>query len=122
MGHLAAARSRYLANLSMSDGPGKSTNPGAHMPTSGLSRPPRDHDQYDSSEDEDQDGGLHGGVFDGGAEEDDGQVEGGVPSRRTQWLLVDLDEWIALKNGQQQGGVDADMLSALDLGDAMQGF
>ncbi|KKY37936.1 hypothetical protein UCDDA912_g02154 [Diaporthe ampelina] len=116
MDHFEAARSRYLANLRMSDGPG---NPGPHMPMQSLSVPSRTNDECDTSGDEDDD--FHGVFFDGGVE-DNGQVEEGVPSHHSQWLLVKLDEWTALKNGQQQGGVDVDMLSALDLGDAMQGF
>ncbi|KAG6362689.1 hypothetical protein INS49_007782 [Diaporthe citri] len=115
MGHFEAARSRYLANLNNSLGTGSQSNLGPHKPTPGFSMPPRNQDQYASSEDEDDD--FQGGMLDGGVE-DNTQVEEGVPSSHTQWFLVKLDNWMASKNGQQQGGVDVDMLSALDLVDA----
>lgn len=116
MDHFEAARARYLANLKAADGarnPSMPEFPQKHAMGSENWR--RGDGQDDSSDDEDD--GLRGGAFDGGAE-DDGQVEGGVPSELTQWFLVKLDKWTASKNEQQQEGVDIDMLSALDLGEA----
>ncbi|KAK7734772.1 hypothetical protein SLS63_004192 [Diaporthe eres] len=115
MGHFEAARSRYLANLNNSLDTGNQSSLGSYKRTLGFSVPPRNQDQYASSEDENDE--FRGGIFDGGVE-DNTQVEEGVPSPHTQWFLTKLDNWIASKSGQQQSGVDADMLSALDLGDA----
>lgn len=117
MGHFEAARARYLANLKAVDGARNPSIPESPFQkhATGSENWRRGDGQDDSSEDEDD--GLRGGAFDGGAE-DDGQVEGGVPSELTQWFLVKLDKWTASKNGQQQEGVDVDMLSALDLGEA----
>lgn len=115
MGHFEAARSRYLANLNNSLNTGDQSNLGLHKPTPGFGMPPRNQDRYASSEDENDE--FQGGIFDGGVE-DNTQVEEGVPSPHTQWFLTKLDNWIASKSGQKQGGVDTDMLSALDLGDA----
>lgn len=72
---------------------------------------PRNGNQYDSDNEDD---GVPGGIEDGGLE-DNAQVEEGVPSGYTVWFLRQLDEWIALKNGPSQGGVEVDMFSALDL-------
>lgn len=74
------------------------------------------YDDSSSSDDEDGVDGPHGGYFDGGVEDDDGQVEDEVPSYQTQWFLVNLDRFMASKGGEQHKGVDGDMLSALDLG------
>lgn len=115
MGHYEAARSRYLANLRDSFDAGNESKLGPRKPTQGFAMPPRNQNQYDSSDDENED--FQGGVFDGSVE-DNAQVEEGVPSAHTQWFLAKLDGWTASKSGQQQGGVDVDMLSALDLADA----
>ena len=115
MGHFEAARARYLVDLKTADNPRALSDPGLQKPTVGLRKLPQGHGQYDSDSDEDD--GLRGGLLNGGAE-DNGQVEEGVPSGLTQWFLVKLDQWMALKNGQQEEDVDVDMLSALDLADA----
>lgn len=117
MSHFEAARARYLADLKTAHGPSTASNPAYHQKdAAGFGKLPRSDDgQDDSSEDEND--GLRGGVFDGGVEDDGGQIEEGVPSNLTQWFLVKLDKWTASKNEQQQEGVDVNMLSALDLGD-----
>ncbi|KAI7785650.1 hypothetical protein LA080_006670 [Diaporthe eres] len=114
MGHFEIARSRYLANLNYSLDAGNQSSLGPHKPAPGFGKPPGNQGQYASSEDENDD--LQGGIFDGGVE-DNTQVEEGVPSSHTQWFLAKLDNWMSSKNGQQQGGVDVDMLSALGLGE-----
>lgn len=110
--HFEAARARYLANLNTALDQDNQSNLVATKPMRGLGMLPRNNDQYDS--DEDEDGGIRGIVEDGGAE-DNAQVEEGVPSSHTQWFLTQLDKWMALKNGQPQGGVDIEMLSALNM-------
>lgn len=72
---------------------------------------PRKGGQYDSDNEDD---GVQAGIEDGGIE-DNAQVEEGVPSGYTVWFLRQLDQWRVLKNGPPQGGVEIDMLSALDL-------
>lgn len=116
IGHFEAARSRYLANLNMSDGGQASMSipVAAPKPAQGSGAVPRNNGRHDSSSDEDDDG-ARADLSDGGGE-DNAQVEDGVASPHTKWLLVKLDHWIASKSGQQQGGADVDMLSALDLG------
>lgn len=113
IGHFEAARSRYLANLNMSGGQASMSGPVAPKPVQGFGAAPRGA-RYDSSDNEDDDG-ARADLSDGGGE-DNAQVEDGVLSSHTKWFLVKLDQWIASKSGQQQGGADVDMLSALDLG------
>lgn len=115
--HFETARAQYLANLKDAHDRLPSTNNSFHQTgAAGLGKLPRDGDrQYDSSEDEDEDKGPRGGMFDGGAE-DDGQVAEDIPSKPGQWFLVNLDRFTASKGGQQKGGVDGAMLSTLDLG------
>lgn len=117
IGHFEAARSRYLANLNMSAGQtSTSITATAHKPAQGFGAPPRNSGRYDASDSED-DEGARADLSDGGSGgEDNTQVEDDVPSPHTKWFLVKIDQWIASKIGQQQGGADVDMLSALDLG------
>lgn len=116
IGHFEAARARYLASLKAGDGARTASMPEFPQKHARDTENWRGGDGQDDSSDEEEDG-LRGGAFDGGAE-DDGQVEGGVPSELTQWFLEKLDKWTASKNEQQQEVVDVDMLSALDLGEA----
>jgi hypothetical protein len=141
--HFETARARYLASLRTADGGDDNNNntSGSNAflfqkkmmkkNAPGLGRPSRghhnSHNQLESS-DSDSDGeggyrGLTGTVAFGGVrgvveeeDDDDAQVEGGVPSGQTKLLLGMLDRWMALKNGKE-GDVDVDMLSALDLAD-----
>lgn len=118
MSHFETARARYLANLKKNThGKRPSNNTPFHQTgAAGFGKLARGDDrQCDSSGDEDD--APRRGVLDGGAE-DDGQVAEGVPSERGQWFLMKLDEFMASRGGQQQGGVDGDMLSALHLGGA----
>ncbi|KAJ0107198.1 hypothetical protein J7T55_007568 [Diaporthe amygdali] len=115
MSHFEAARSRYLSNLNTSNNWANQRDPGSHKPTPPFALPPRNLDLDDSSDDEDC--GVRGGVSDGDIE-DNGQVEDGELRGRSQRFIMKLDKWMAFKNGQQQDSIDADMLSALDLGNA----
>lgn len=111
IGHFEAARTRYLNNLNTSIDQGNQNNPAALKPKQGFGMLPRNGNQYDSDNEDD---GAQVGIEDGGIE-DNAQVEEDVPSGYTVWFLRQLDEWIALKNGPSQGGVEVDMFSALDL-------
>lgn len=111
IGHFEAARSRYLANLNNSSNQSDQSNPFTLKPKQGFGMLPRKGGQYDSDNEDD---GVQAGIEDGGIE-DNAQVEEGVPSGYTVWFLLQLDQWRVLKNGPPQGGVEIDMLSALDL-------
>ncbi|KAG8157285.1 hypothetical protein KVR01_012993 [Diaporthe batatas] len=121
MGHFETARARYLASLKDDAHHGATTPSGNAAPYQAdamdCGEMPRGGRGYDSSDDE-EDGHPRVGIVDG-RPEDGGQVDEGVPSELGQWFLVNLDRFTASKGGQQQGGgLDADMLSALDLGGA----
>lgn len=113
--HFEAARSRYLSNLNSSNDCDNRRNPGSYSPTPLFALTPRNLDLRDSSDDENY--GARGGVSEGDIE-DNGQVEDGELRGRSQRFIMKLDKWMAFKNGQQQDSIDADMLSALDLGNA----
>lgn len=111
IGHFEAARSRYLKNLNTSVDQGHQNSSYTLKPKQEFGMLSRNGNQYDSDNEDD---GAQAGIEDGGIE-DNAQVEDGVPSGYTVWFLRQLDEWIALKNGLAQGGVEVDMFSALDL-------
>ncbi|KAK2611561.1 hypothetical protein N8I77_004894 [Diaporthe amygdali] len=113
--HFEAARSRYLSNLNSSNDCDNRSNPGSYNPTPLFALTPRNIDLRDSSDDENY--GARGGVSDGDIE-DNGQVEDGELRGRSQRFIMKLDKWMTLKNGKQQDSIDAEMLSALDLGNA----
>lgn len=79
----------------------------------------RNKDQYDSSDDED--GGVQGGIDDGGVE-DNAQLEEDVTSTSSRLFLKNIDRWMRKKNGKPQGGVDVDKIKALDLSDIKWGI
>ncbi|KUI58082.1 hypothetical protein VP1G_05355 [Cytospora mali] len=121
IGYFEAARTRYLSGINSADRPALPAHGDIDMlipndeaePLRSLGNLPRPHDT-DSSDDE------HDGPSDSGAEadvEDNIQVAEESLLESDRSLIRALDDWMELsKQGERQGSIDYDMLSALNLG------